>query len=831
MPSSAGHVERLRASLITALRALRATPVLTGAAVALLSVAAGLNLAMFGLIDRAVLSPARHVADPSRVFTLGFEIPDTPGRTGAPGRMTTTSYVTFASLRTNVTAFADSAAWRRTTMTAIVAGEQIRPDVMLVSGAYFGMLGVPPAHGRGLTDEDERGLGGLPGAVLSDAFWRSTFGGDFAAIGRTLSIGGIEYVIAGIMPDGFNGHSATRVDVWVPMAAAMRETPGWDRDPFRNVLAIVVRLAPASTAAAAAEQASAVLERRVALLPIAGGEIAQTERRIAYALMGVSVLVLIIGLANTATLLLIRAGRRRRDFAIRAALGASRARLAAEVTVEAALLAAVSTIGALVLSYWFDEGVRSVLLSSLSAREAMNARGVLAALATGCLTLALVATVGFAQRRQRLTTQDLTGAGPDGRRRSRAHPPLLVLQTALAVVLVVGAGLFARSLHNLVRQDFGMKLDGVMLIDFERGAGHPDTGAVLEAAVERIQRLPGVERATPVQMIPFTGFHVLPIAIPGLADPPNAGGQLPYLLAAAPELFDVLGLEMVQGRRFTAADEKGAPVVIVNESLARAAWPGVNAVGRCMRIGFDESFDPMTSSGPPGPPAIVPCREVIGVARDVRQRSVVPTGNEERLLQYYVPFTQVPPPPGRIEAGPRVQGILARTSVDPSTLIAPMRRAVLEGRTDLPFVQVRPYMQLLERQMQPWQMGTRLLAMFGALALAVSVMGVYAAFAHAVADRRREMAIRTALGAAPSTLVAMVLREAAVIAAVGAVCGCIAAAFLGSSLRAMLFATAPTDPLVMGASAVLAVVLSVAATMPSARAASGADPATLLRIE
>jgi putative ABC transport system permease protein len=822
--------ERLRSNLFVALRSLAATPITTGAAIVLLSVAVGLNLAMLGLIDRAILSPARHVAEPDRVCTLGFEVPVPPGSSAPPGRMTTTSYVAFKNLQEHVQAFSNVAAWRRTSTSAVIAGEQIRADAMLVSGSYFELLGVVALQGRILGTDHDRDAAGAPAAVLSHAFWRSAFGSDKGVLGRRLTLRGVEYTITGVMRPGFSGHSTTRVDIWVPMAAAMREMPGWDQDPFRNVTSIIARLRPGESAPAAAAQASAVLDRRVALSSIAGGEVAQTERRIVYALTGVSLLVFVIGLANTATLLLLRASRRRRECAIRSALGASRARLLTHVMIEAGVLATVSTSGAFALSSWFDEGLRRVLLSTLTETAGMSARTLLAALLAGLAAFALAGLVGLGQLPRLVNLEDLAAVSRD-RRRSKAHAVLLVVQTTLSVALIAGAGMFARSLYTLVRQDFGMRLDHVVLVEFERGSGRSGLSQILEEALQRIRVLPEVALATPVQIIPFTGFHVLPVGIPGKADSPSVDGQLPYLLAATPELFEILGIEIVQGRRFTIADDRGAPVVIVNETMARGAWPGESAIGRCIRIGFDESFDPLTAQGPPGPPTSVPCREVVGVARDVRQRSVVPTGNESRLMQYFVPFSQVPPPPGRVSAGPMVQGLLLRTSIDSDSLTSTIRRAVVDGRTDLPFVQVRPYRQLLDRQMEPWRLGTVLLIVFGALALAVSAVGLYAAFSHAVAERRREMAIRMAIGAGPSRMLAMILREAAVIAGVGVLCGSVVTILGGRGLSSMLFGTAPSDPLVLGSAALVMIAVSVLATLLPARNAARTDPASLLRTE
>ena len=232
-------IERLRSDLIDAVRALVATPVTTFATVLLLAVAVGANLAVFGLIDRAILTPTRHVVRPDRLFTLAFEVPND----ASPGAgMTTTSYVAFDTLREHAPSIAGIAAWRRTSTTVIVSGEQARAEAMLVSGSYFAVLGAVPQLGRAIEPADDQVSSGA--AVISHAFWRSVFGGDPGVLGRRITVNRIEYVVAGVMPAGFSGHSATRVDIWVPLAAAMRDTPGWNRDGFRNVVSIIARVEP-----------------------------------------------------------------------------------------------------------------------------------------------------------------------------------------------------------------------------------------------------------------------------------------------------------------------------------------------------------------------------------------------------------------------------------------------------------------------------------------------------------------------------------------------------------------------------------------------------------
>jgi hypothetical protein len=370
---------------------------------------------------------------------------------------------------------------------------------------------------------------------------------------------------------------------------------------------------------------------------------------------------------------------------------------------------------------------------------------------------------------------------------------------------------------------------GVLVVEFDRGPDVPDRNEIFTRALDQIRALPGVEAVTAIDTVPFTGFNVPPISVPGRPDPPSVGQQLPFLIASTPELLKILDVRVVEGRAFTAADDHGPFVVIVNETMARQVWPGESAIGKCIRIGFDPDFDPQFASGPPTPSEKVPCREVIGVARDVRQRSVVPSDNEAHLMQYFVPFSQEPKPPF-LPPGKELRGVMLRASADIETLAQPIRRLVVGDRSDLPFVRVVPYTQLLDRQLRPWQLGTTLLAVLSALALGVAAMGLYAAFAHAVAERRREMAIRLAIGARPGGVLTMVLREAIVMAGTGIVTGAAIAILAGRWVQLLLFETAPSDPLLLASAAAVMLTVAFGATLWPARVASKADPNILLRV-
>jgi predicted permease len=813
----------MRDGLRQTLRSLRTKPAPVAAAVLTLAFAIGINAGMIGLVGRAFLTPPEHLADPDRLVTLTFE----RGERDQPVRMSTTSYVTYAAIRDQVSAFAGTAAWQRVGATILLDGDQVQANAMIVSGSYFDVLGTRPGLGRAITRADDRPAGEAI-AVLSHAFWKSAFGGDPAALGRRIRVNGLEYLVSGVMPARFSGHASARVDVWVPFAAAMRLSPGWDQEAYRRVGAIVARLAPNATQAAATAQATVAANGPVILSPLGGADVPASDRRVAYWLAGISGLVLLIGLANAATLLSVRAAQRRRDFAIRAALGASRARLLTQALLEASIIAAGATLISVLLASWFDGAVRQVLLPDVASIDIAGRLSLLTAAGGGALAIMAIALANLASVPRTFTNPSLEGGDRNSGRPSAVRTAVLVAQTALSVLLLAGAAMFGRSLVNLLSQDFGIDMDGVVVVDVEQGPGGAGRD-LFGAALERVRAVPGVRLATPIAAIPFLGFNVPPISVPGLAEPPGANRQLPFLLAATPEFFEILRIRIMEGRRLTHADDRGAPVVVVNETMARTVWPGQSAVGKCIRIGFDPGFDPETAAGPPIPSAAVPCREVVGVARDMRQRSLLPGNGEDRLMQYFVPFSQVPVPPFIQDPGPSAWGLLLRIDGDVAAIAPAVRRVVSAGRTDIPFVRVRPYAQLLDRQMRPWRLGTVLLGLFSALALLVGAIGLYAAFAHAVTLRRKEMAIRIAIGARPPLVTAMVLREAVMVAGAGIVVGWIGAAVGGRWLQSMLFDTSPVDPVVLGTAGALMLAVAVAATLSPARAAARADPASLLR--
>jgi len=287
-------------------------------------------------------------------------------------------------------------------------------------------------------------------------------------------------------------------------------------------------------------------------------------------------------------------------------------------------------------------------------------------------------------------------------------------------------------------------------------------------------------------------------------------------------------IDVVEGRSFTADDDRGAPVAIVNERMARAVWPGTTALGKCIRVGFDPSSEPGIAKGPSAPPATAPCREVVGVVRDWRRATADLMGGR-RPMHYYLPFSQQITLPRWILAGPRAEGLLIRKQADVEPSTEQIRLAVTGGRTDLPFVDVQSYANLNGPRLSHWVIGTQLLLIFGALALATAALGLYAAFAHSVAERRQEIAVRLAVGASRQRILLMMLFEGTTVAGRGAINGVVVATLVGWAARSIIFDLSSPGLLVTATAMLIVLIVAVVATWLPARTASRAEPCELLR--
>jgi putative ABC transport system permease protein len=817
--------DRVFVDLRSAIRSLRATPAIPIAVVLTTALAVGINLAMVGLIDRALLSPPPHVSDPDRVFTVGFEAVAPSGEKFLSG---TTTFLTFEAIRASVPDVTP-AAWTPAGESVSVGDQRLAVNARGVTSGYFTMLGARAQAGRTLLAEDDRPSSNAMVAVVSHSLWQRAFGGDRQILSRRLRLGGLELDVIGVMPPGFGGHSAERTDLWVPMRTAMRDHPKWETSATLVFASIGVRLEPGETVSRAASRLGAATGTRVLLMPIIGAHVAPEPHRIAWWLAALALVVLLAGLANGATLWLVRSARRRRETSIRVSLGATRGRLARQLLVEATIVAVAATGVALVFGYWLDEAVRRLLFPFLVESTGMTRRVVIAAATGGACTFVVAATAGILQFPAHVSGADLLGARRHWRRSAVQHE-LMIVQTTLAVLLITAAGMFGQKYFGAVTSDQYARLADVVVAEFARGprsmrAAEQDD--LMTSAVERVRALPGVASATVFSMLPFHNVMAPPIDVPGVGEP-RVNGEPPLLLESTPELLDILRIEMVQGRRFTAADDRGAaPVAIVSEAMARAVWPGVSALGRCIRIGHDPTWDPRTSRRAPTPPASAPCREIVGIARDWQRPPAVPAGTWE-ISYYYVPWAQRLP---SLFGDPHISGLLLRRESGVEVSADAIRRAIAGGRNDLAFLEVRSYATVQGPGLKHWFVGARLLLLFGALALATAAVGIHAAFAHAIAQRRHEVAVRLAVGASRRDVLVMVLREGSGIAVRGIVTGIAVAILAGWSARSLIVGLESPGLVVIAATGVVVLIVALLATWGPALAASRAEPNVLLRSE
>ena len=828
-------LEDARQDLRFAARSLRHEPGVAAGIVATFALAIGANAAMVSLVARLMLVAAPGVSNPETLARLQIDVTTTDGERYA---MSTTSYPVFRAAQVLDDAFAGVAASRPGRLTTGRGADMTELSVIAATGDYFHVLGTRPAVGRFFDADDDRLPAGNAVAVLSHAYWQRRYGGSMAALGDHIVVDGIDYTIVGVASRGFTGDGVAPVDVFVPFTVAQRKAdPGWATEAGEHVVSVIARVRREAAAPAAVGRLTASLralgndEQVVSarLVPLrASDSVSPRQLEIARWLAAVSGVVLLVAFANVATLLLLRAARRRREIAVRLALGAGRARLARQLLVEGWLLSGLGAAAALLVARWTSDIVRATLLPDLAPSERIIDPGTLALTIGAALVGGVVAGLApLVQAGRRDVAAELHG-GRASSGRLRVQRTLIVGQVALCTVLLFGAGLFVRSLQRLEAQDLGFSTSRLLLVslDFRDAVTGLERDRAYQGAAERLAAMRGVTGATVVLSMPFGNFNVPPISVPGGAEPPSVGGQLPYLYTATPTYLRLMGVTLREGRLFSEADGRGSPlVVLVNETMARSLWPGQSAVGKCIRVGFD----PAASEPSPLAPATLPCRQVVGVVRDSRVRSIRPTDNEGRLMQYYVPFGQQPAP--FMAGASQINGLLVGTLDDPSRMIASVQRLLQSTATMPLYARVSPYEDLLDPQIRPWRLGASLFSALGALALAIAAVGLFAVVSYLVTQRLREIGIRLALGGTSASIARLVVGGATRLVAIGAAIGAIAAFALAPLMQSMLFETSAHDVTVIAVVATVLAVVAMAASATPAWRASRVSPSRTLQAE
>ena len=811
-----------------ALRSLRHRPGLTAAATITLAIGIGATSTVFGVVKHALLTPLPYT-NPDGIVGVwsawkGYE-------------RTWLSYDEWEGWKARVKAFSDIALY--TDNAATIDGdspERVRSG--LVQTNFFSVLGVRLERGRAFTPEEDR-PGGPSVALLSHELWQRRYAGDPAIIGRKIQVSGAERTVVGVTPAGFQmplDYSAgERTDIYFPLATDAQNEgalpgPEFPKGGANHGYYGIARLAPGATAGAANVQLRdivAELEKfgymanvgfHAFVIPM-NEQIMGRVRPVLLVVFGAVVLVLLIACANVAGLLLVRGEARRRELAVRVALGASTKRLARLLVTESALLAAFGGAMGMGLAWITVRLLRSNAPAGLPrlTETSIDWTVLLFAFAISVVTALLTGVLPLANATQLALSGELREGGRGstvGRARLRWRQALVAVEVALAVVLVAGAGLMIRTVRNLLNVDPGFRADGVLTMRISTPTVfYPDSMRVVafwDDLQRRVAALPGVKRVAAVRLLPLaTEMGDWGLGIEGYTPPPGQGAPGDWQIVT-PGYFETMGLTLREGRTFNSGDDMQAPLaMIVNRAFEKQYFAGRRALGSRVRIGGSDSTKNY---------------HIVGVVDDVRHNALIGTVKP----QFYVTLAQFAVAPGNTR---RLMSLIVKTDGDPKRLISSVRAQVKAIDPRLPVSEIRTMRDIVDAAIGGQRFAMETLGVFGVVALLLSAIGIFGIVSQVVASRLHELGIRAALGATPMDLMTMALGSGVRQAMVGLVIGIAAALMLTRVLATLLHGVTPTDPLTFAAVVVVTGLVAVLASVAPAGKAARVDPNAVLRVE
>jgi putative ABC transport system permease protein len=827
-------MSQLTQDLRFAVRNLSKQPALAVAAILTLALGIGVNAAIFSIVNSVLLTPPPF-HDPDRVAVIWASNPEFARAIGIEDELpSATAHIADWAKAPSVDSIATLQAGR------LVLTDQGFPQllgVVRVSGDFFKVLGADAELGRTLgPDDDPPGKGST--VVLSHQLWQGTFGGDPQIIGKKLMLSGSPYTVVGVMGPRFNyprgGQDAqggygfqAQPDLWMPL-----EFPAEARldHNFRGNVA-VARLKPGVPLTKAESEIKAISEGLAEKFPDSDkGWSAKLQpimdkmigdlRPMLLILSAAVGLVLLIACINVANLLLARAASRQKEIAVRMAMGAGRQRLVSQLLTESGLLAVLGGVLGIFLAWAGLRLFASYVPTGLLGSTTMTLDGrTLAFAALLCILTTLLAGLlpAFQMTRPDLASTlregTRTGAGTAGSGRTRNA--LVVLEVAIAVLVLIGAGLLLRSFGRLLEVDNGFKPQRILTAEFAMPPAIvpvPERGPFMESVLERVKPLPGVQSAALISDLPMGGGEtVTPIIIQGRPEPKPGEAPTVALRTVSPGYFEVMSVPLRKGRYFVPQDRKDTiPVVVINDTMAQALFQNEDPIGKQIKLAGEETWS-----------------SVVGVVAGIRYSG--PQG--ELRSELYRLVSQVPP-----GGMPFIMRIAMRTDADPQTMADKVRAAVKEVNPEQPVSKVQTMEQLVSSSIAKPRFSMMLLSLFALLALVLSIVGIYGITAYAVSQRTRELGLRMALGAQPGGILGMVMGETGKLALLGVVLG-LAAAFtltkvLSSFLSSQLFGgVEATDPLIFVAVALGLILISLAAAFLPGRRATRVDPLTALRSE
>jgi predicted permease len=703
----------------------------------------------------------------------------------------------------------------------------------LVSANYFDTLGIRPTAGRFFLPDEDTKLGGNDVAVLSYSLWVNKFGSDPSAVGKILTLNATPYTVIGVAPRGFKGAFTfgNAEQLWIPVSAYPQVLAGFFKDNFndRRFLTTTMfgRLKDGVSLAAAEASLKTMAShlestypkdnasRSVALTPLADAAVGVNNRtQIALAgglMMGIVGLVLLIACVNLANLLLAQAASREKEFGLRAALGASSGRVVRQLLTESLALAIVSAVVGFAIAYVGRAALwsfRPPFIADGDLDLSFDSHVLFFTLSTALFTAVLIGVAPAIKAAKSSLIEVLKVGGRGGTvgwTRNPFRSLLVVLEVALALVALVGSGLFIRSMQNAQRIDPGFESKKLFVFAFDLGALHYDEGHAQQyfrAAIERGKATPGVESATIASNFPLGGGLARTVFPEGQDEGSGYRGTLTQLNDIVPNFFETLRIPFVSGREFADTDRKDTKLVaIINEAMAKQFWPDENAVGKRFHF-FGENL----------------LREVVGVVRN----TVVDNIGEEPQPLAYLPLTQ--------DFSPAVT-MQVRTSGQPEAVISSVRSQVQSLDTNLALTNVNTIGELIDQGLWAPRVGATLLSVFGALALLLAVMGVYGVLSYSVSQQTREIGIRMAMGAQSGRVLQLVVGQGMRLALAGLILGLLIALATMRVLSSLLFGVSAHDPLIFVVVSAVLVCAAILACYIPARHATKVDPMVALRYE
>ncbi len=816
-------MDRLAQDFRFGLRTLSRSPGFTAVAVITLAVGIGINTAVFSLVNAFLLRPLPQVEDVETLVAMFTSEGGTPG---------VNAYMDYLDFAERSEAFAGLASYKPLLMDLSTGDNTERVQGMIVSANYFDVLGVEPAAGRFFALEDDDEPDGETAVVLGYSLWQERFAGAADIVGKQARLNGRTFTVVGVAPAGFRGtYLESRPQVFatmmmqphfMPASGNLLERRGW------GGIFVVGRLGDGVGIEQAGDSVAGVAEwiieqnpqfanwgREYTLVPLHQATLMPGERNAVVLtsslLMGIMGLVLLVACVNVANLMLTRSVRRRSEIAIRQALGADRVRLFRQLLVESLTLGLLGGAAGLLLAQWGSSLLRRLpfpLELDLSLDARVLGFALIASLATG-----VVFGLAPAFRAARVDLSCnlrpvLAGGATIGRRRMSSG--LVIVQVALSMVLLIVAGLFARTLINLGSIELGFDADNVLAATVDpglQGYEGAEVKAFYDRLMPRIEAVPGVVAASLVSALPGPeNDNSWSISLQGYT--PEADERLgSYVSYVASDYFETIGIPIMRGRGFTAADDNGPPSVVINETAAEllAQLTGRDALGG--RIGFD---------GPDGDFV-----GIIGIAGD----SKVGNLRADPRPQTYLPHAQV----AALGMGARMSLLVRTGAADPLGVLPGVRTALQETDPNVPVFDATTLEDHLSATLVRERLSAALLGLSAALALLLAGVGLYGVLSYSVARRTKEMGIRIALGARSDEVRLLVVRHGLLLVAIGVVAGVVASAALAVLLSGFLYGVTGTDPLTYAGVVLVIAVVALAASYVPARRATRVDPLVALR--